>query len=134
MQNITSATELKDAIQLLEVEQAVKRQLLKEQFHITYESLKPINILKSTLKDIISAPSLPENILGAAIGLASGYLTKKIAVGFSGNIFRKLMGSVLQFGVTNVVARNPEAIKSFGNFIIQHFLRKKEKDINKSRE
>jgi hypothetical protein len=134
MQNITSIIELKDAIQLLEVEQAIKRQLLKEQFRITHESLKPINILRSTVKDIISSPSLPGNILGATIGLASGYLTKKIAVGFSGNIFRKLFGSLLQFGVTNVVAQHPDAIKSFGKFIIQHLAQKKETNTNKSRD
>jgi hypothetical protein len=134
MQNITSSTELKDAIQLLEVEQAVKRQLLNEQLRITFESLKPVNILKSTFKDIISSPSLPGNILNATIGLASGYLTKKIAVGFSSNIFRKLFGNVLQLGVTNVVAKNPDTIKSFGKFIVEHLARKKEKDINKSGE
>ena len=46
MQNITSTAGLKNAIQLLEAEQAVKGQLLKEQFYITYESLKPVNLLK----------------------------------------------------------------------------------------
>jgi hypothetical protein len=132
MQNITSSTELKDAIQLLEVEREVKRQLLIQQFHITYESLKPINILKSTVKDIFSSPSLGEDILGTTIGLASGYLTKKIAVGFSGNIFRKFLGSVLQFGVTNVVAQHPDAVKSFGKFILQHLAHKKETNTNKS--
>ena len=126
MQNITSTAELKNAIQLLEAEQAVKGQLLKEQFYLTYESLKPVNLLKSTLKDIASSPYLIDNILGTAMGLATGYLSKKIVVGASGNIFRKLFGSVLQFGVTNVVAQHPDAIKSFGQFIFQHIFRKKE--------
>ena len=131
MQNITSTAGLKNAIQLLEVEQAVNGQLLKEQFHLTYESLKPVNLLKGTLKDISSSPYLIDNILGAAMGLATGYLTKKIIVSKSGNMFRKLIGSVLQFGVTNIVAQHPDAIKSFGRFISQHIFRKKEMNSEK---
>jgi hypothetical protein len=126
MQNITTIAELKDAIQILEVEQTVKWQLLKEQFHVTYESLKPVNLLKSTFTDIATSPFLIENILGNVVGLATGYLSKKIFVSFSGNIFRKLFGSVLQVSVKNIVAQHPDAIKAFGQFIIQHFLHKKE--------
>ncbi len=126
MQNINSVAGLKNAIQLLEVEQAINGQLLKEQFYLTYESLKPVNLLKGTLKDITSSPYLIENILGTAIGLATGYLSKKIVVGASGNIIRKLFGSVLQLGVTNAVAQHPDGIKSIGQFIFQHIFRKKD--------
>jgi hypothetical protein len=128
MQNITSATGLKNAILLLEDDQAVKGQLLKEQFYLTYESLKPVNLLKRTLHDISSSPDLLDNILGTSVGLASGFLSKKVFVGASGNIIRKLLGSVLQFGVTNVVAQHSDTIKSIGQVIFQHFLHKKEKN------
>ncbi|MEI6049922.1 MAG: hypothetical protein WCS03_13535 [Bacteroidota bacterium] len=126
MHNITSIAGLKSAIQLLEAEQVVKGELLKEQLYFTYDSLKPVNILRKTLKDISNSPDLTDNILGTATGLASGYLSKKIFVGSSGNMFRKLIGSLLQFGVTTVVSQHPDAIKSFGQFILHYFLRKKE--------
>ena len=126
MQNITSTLALKDAIQLLEADQAVKGQLLKEQFYITYKSLKPVNLLKNSLHDISSSPYLIDNILSTAMGIASGFLTNKIFVGRSGNIVRNLLGTILQFGVTNVVAQHPAAIKSIGEIIMQFFLRKKE--------
>jgi hypothetical protein len=126
MQEISSFTGLQNAIQLLEAEQAEKRQLLKEQLYITYESLKPLNLIKGALNDISSSPNLLHNILGTVIGLGTGYVSKKIVVAGSANLFRKLLGSVLQFGVTNVVAQHPEAIKSIGQFILQHFFNKKE--------
>ena len=126
MQKITPTDELKNAIQLLEVEQAANWQLLKEQLHLSFESLKPVNILKSTLKEVASSPYLIDNIIGNAVGLATGYLSKKIVIGASGNIFRKLFGFVLQFGVTNFVAQHPDAIKSIGQFILQHVFQKKE--------
>lgn len=127
MENITSIAELKKAIQLLEMEQAITRQLLIDQFLLTYESLKPVNILKNTLKDISSSPYLIENIIGTALGLGTGYLSKKIIVGASGNIIRKIFGSVLQFGVTNLVAKHPDAIKSIGQFMYQHVIHRKDR-------
>lgn len=126
MQGITTYKGLQDAIQLLKEEQTVKSQLLKEQLNTTYESLKPLSLLKSALKDISSSPGLGENLLGSAVGLASGYLSKKIFIGTSGNLLRKLIGSVLQYGVTNVVTKHPDAIRTFGKFIMEHLVRNKE--------
>jgi hypothetical protein len=126
MHNVTSLDELKNAIQLLEAEQAIKRQLLKEQLIITYDSLKPINILRRTLKEITSSQDLRDNILGTASGIASGYLSKKIFIGTSGNIFRKLIGSILQLGVSSVVSNHPDFIKTLGHTILQYLLRIKE--------
>jgi hypothetical protein len=128
MQNITNKAGLKSAIQLLEAEHAVSGQMLKEQFYLTYESFRPVNIIKSTLKDIAASPYLVDNILSTTMGLATGYISKKIIVGASGNMFRKLLGSLLQFGVTTLVAKNPDAIKSLGQLIFQYFSRKKEKN------
>jgi hypothetical protein len=125
MQNITSAAELKDAIQLLEAEQSIKGQLLREQLFLTYESLKPANLLRNALKEISSTPYLIDNISGTAMGMLGGFLSKKIFVGTSGNLMRKLFGSVLQIGVTNLVSQNSEIIKSVGQALIRHFFQKK---------
>ena len=126
MQEITSALALQDAIQLLESEQEIKKQLLKEQFYITYESLKPLSLLTSAISELSSSPFMADDLSGTAIGLVSGYLTKKIFVGTSGSLIKKLAGSILQFGVSNVVAQHSDTIKSVGQAIFQHFLHKKE--------
>ena len=125
MQNRSSTAVLKDTIHLLEVEQEIEWGLLKEKFHLTYESLKPVNLLKSAIRDVALSPYLIDNIIGAAVGLATGYLSKKIVVGTSGNIIRKFFGFLMQLGVTNTVAQHPDSIKSIGQFIYQHFLRNK---------
>ena len=130
MQNISSIDDLKIAIQFLEAEQAIKGQQLKEQFLLTFDSLRPVNLLRSTLHDVVSSPNLRVDFLDTVIGLATGFLSKKIVVGASGNLIRKLFGSVLQFGVTNAVARHPGAIKAFSRFIIEHIFRKKEMNPN----
>ena len=127
MQNINYTEELKKSIEILEVDQNLSRYLLKEQFITTYESLKPVNLLKNTLNEVISSPDLMDNLLGTLVGMSTGYLSRKFVVGASGNVFRKLIGSVLQFGVTNIIAQHPDAIKSVGQFVIERVFKKKEK-------
>ena len=129
MENITCAAELKIAIQTLKFEQEIQGKLLKEEFLITIESLKPVNIIKNTLHDITQSPYFIDNVLGAVTGLVSGYLSKKIAVGTSHNLIRKMVGAFLQFGVTNLVAKNTDVLKTVGNFFIQKFLHKNESNI-----
>jgi hypothetical protein len=128
MQNITTAEGLKDAILLLEIEQDEKLQVLRNQIVVTYEALKPLNLLKRTIHDITTSPDLLENLFGSAMGLTTGLISKKILVGGTGNLMRKLFGTLLQFAVTNIVTRHPDAIKTVGQFIVQTLSRRKEKN------
>jgi hypothetical protein len=113
----------------LEVQLAYEEQLLKEQFNLTYEHFKPVNLLKSTIQEIAASPYLVDNIIATAVSLATGYLSKKIVIGTSGNIFRKFLGLLMQLGVTNTVAQHPDTIKSIGQYIYQHFIRNKREEI-----
>lgn len=130
IQNISNATELKSAIEFLEIEKKVKELLFKEQVLLSYEKMKPANLIKTTLNDVVTSPNLLDNIIGASVGMATGYLAKKIVIGTTGNFIKNIIGSILQVGVTKVVAQNPDAIKSFGQFVIQHIFPKKSKESN----
>ena len=125
MEPITNRNELKNAIQNLEIDQLIIEMELKEQVYLTVESLKPVTLIKSTLHKVTSSSYLIDNILGASVGLASGYVSRKLVVGGSHNIIRKLFGTIIQFGVTNVVAQRSGQIKSIGEFIYKRFLQKK---------
>ena len=125
--NITCAAELKLAILETRFEQTVQGELLKEELLNTFESLKPVSIIKNTLNEITSSPYLVENMFGAVTGLIGGYISKKIAIGGSQNVFRKILGSVVQFGVTNLVAQHPEALKNMGQIVLQKIFHKHEK-------
>ncbi|MDZ4664059.1 MAG: hypothetical protein SGJ15_04220 [Bacteroidota bacterium] len=112
MIKITSVTELKESIYLLEIKQAHEALLLKEQFKQTVENLRPINLIKDKLSDIISSPNLKHDVINGVLGLAAGYLSKKIVVGSTHNPLKKLLGAVLQMGVTSLVSKNADGIKS----------------------
>jgi hypothetical protein len=132
MENINSVAELKLVIQAKQLEHAIQEQLLKEQFFVTFDSLKPVNLIKSTLSEITSSPYLIDNMVGAVVGMAGGFISKKIAVGRSHNLVRKIMGSVLQFGVTNMVAQHQDVLKSIADLLIHRLFHKKENNPEKT--
>jgi len=126
MEKITSVAGLKNAIQVLEDEQVVKGQILKEQFYLTYESFKPGKLIGLTLKEMVSSPYLIDNVIDTGISLATGYLSRRIVVGASGNIIRRLIGTLVQVGVTKLVAKQAGNIKSIGQLAFQQIFRRKE--------
>jgi len=119
MQIINSALSLRAAIVELESKQAYEGKLLREQFHIAYNSLKPLNLIKSTFKEAAESDELKDNIINTSVGLTSGYISKKIFVGFSNSPLKKLLGTVLMFGITNLVSKNTEIIKLLGKKIFR---------------
>jgi len=125
MQKIASAADLKDAIQLLEAEQVEKGRIVKEQLYTTFETLKPANLIANALNDIKKSPYLIENILGAATGLITGFYSNKLIFNPRGNKLKKLIGVILQFGVTNLVARNQGTIRSIGQVLFKHLAGRK---------
>ena len=115
----TRTERLRHAIATVEAKQAQELQSLKEQYHLTYESLKPVNLIKNTLHDAATSPELKNNLLNNIIGLASGYLSRKVLIGRSSGPVKRLFGTLMQFAVTNFVARHSDKIKSAGENILQ---------------
>jgi len=118
---------LAERIFFLQNKQAQELKLLKEQFHIAYESLKPINLVKSTWREITESPEIKNNLLSNAIGLTTGYLSKKVLMGFSHNPIKKIFGALLQFAIANVVSKHSETIKSAGGDFLHRILNHKSK-------
>jgi hypothetical protein len=132
MENISSAIDIKNAIRFLEADQEVKGQLLRTQVNHTFESLKPVNMLKNAVKELSSSPFLMSNIVGAVAGLATGYFSKRVVFGASKNIFKRMLGIALQFGVTNIIARHPDDIASYGQVLLERFIHKKKPPVDQA--
>lgn len=123
MNNKNQTEALNKAIEVLQKKKDIEFELLKEQFHITYESLKPINLIKSTLADVASSPELKNNVLNNLIGLTTGYISKKVLLGSSRNPIKILLGSLFQFAIAKVVSKHTESIKSTGENILFNILK-----------
>jgi hypothetical protein len=130
MQKINSRLELREAILILEEKQREQGQILKAEIHLAYESIQPINILKNTLKEVFVSPDLKEDILNTSMSWAMGFFSKHFFEGVSHSPFKKLLGNVLMFGVTNVVERNPEFFKNFGAYLFNSIKNKFSDNIN----
>lgn len=126
MQKITTVDELRGTILLLEIKQANEKALLNEQFETTLENLKPANLIKNTLKDLNSSPDFKGGLLNTALSIGAGYLSKKVTVGSSGGPLKQVLGSLIQMGVTTLVSKNADGIKSKTMSVISNLFRKKE--------
>jgi hypothetical protein len=118
MEKNTAITDLKETIRALENKKVSEWAALKEEFLITAENLKPINILKKTLKKAVSAPELKDNIINTAIGLTTGFVAKKTLIGKTYNPLKKMLGVVLEMTVANKIAKHADKIKAFGNIVL----------------
>jgi hypothetical protein len=112
MEKINSEAGLKAAILKLEARQADDGKMLKEQLNSTYESMRPVNLIKSTFHEVAASEALKDKIVNASIGLAAGYVAEKLFEGVTSGPLKKLLGAGLMFGVTNVVTKNPDIVKS----------------------
>jgi hypothetical protein len=111
MYNISSKHDLEEAILVIENEVEEQHDLLTDHLRLIYESYKPVNIVRDVFKEVVTSDELRSNIITAAMGLSTGYLTKKIFFGKSRNPIKSLLGYFLQYGVANTFI-NPSRILS----------------------
>ena len=119
-----AAVQLQQLIRTKEDELELERRLLKITFQSAIEKLKPINIIKNSIKEVITAPNLQNNIINNVIGLASGFLTKKLIVGKTHNPISKLLGMLIEVGVANKVTANADGIKSIASLLLNKVMTK----------
>ena len=124
----TAVESLKGSIRLLEIQQAEEGKILKEQFKATYESLKLVNLVKSSLKELTESVEIKNNLFESIVSIVTGYLTKKLMISSSSNPFKKILGALIQLGVTNLVAKNAESIRTYITELIDKFLHPTEEE------
>jgi hypothetical protein len=135
MQTIITEDDLRIAILQLEDTQAEEGKVLKAQFLVAVESIKPINLIKSVFTEAVESEDLQRNLVNSSIGLSAGYITKVLFQGISHSPLRKILGTALMFGIKNLVAQNPEAIKTGGRIFfktIRDLLSSKDKKARES--
>ena len=104
--NYLNETDLLDQMILtLKIKKSDEFDSLKEQFQITYESIKPLNLIKNAFIDCTEAPALKNNLLNTLISLSTGYLSKKIIVGKTHNPIKRILGSLFQIVITTAISK-----------------------------
>src|SRR6185312_2892188 len=106
---IANTSDLSTAIKRLERRRNFLGEDLKDHFHIVLEELKPTNILKNTLYEVQESTTLKHNLLKVAIGLGAGYFSRKMVIGKSAGLVKKALGTALQYGITNFIAKKNDS-------------------------
>ncbi len=125
MNKLSPTEDLNQRISSLQNKKVEDLRIMKEEFHTVYESMKPMNLIKNAIHEISTAPDLKNNLVDGAIGLGTGFLTKKLLIGNSINPIKNIIGNVLEFAIANVVSKHTDSIKSTGINLIQKFLNRK---------
>jgi hypothetical protein len=114
MQEINSEASLREAILTLEARWTDEGAALKEEFRTTLEAFKPMNLVKSTILDLVTTSDPGPNVMTTVAGLTTGYLGKVLVGSITRSPFKSFLGNAAMYGITNFVARNPEKVKSLG--------------------
>ncbi len=120
MSTITNSAQLKALIQQKEIENKEEGKKLKEDFLLTYENLKPINIIKNSLKKVFQSNEVQSDLVSSAISMAANYAASK----FEPKQTTKSSLSSLSQMALSAIANNPETVKSVGSQIIDLIFRK----------
>jgi len=77
MSTIATMEELKTAIRELEDQDYVNEQFMRRRVEEIVYKLKPVNIIKNLLHDVIKGPETKSNLLRMAAGVATSFVIKR---------------------------------------------------------
>ena len=103
---INNSIDLETAILSLIQKNKVQTTALKNQFTEVVESLKPARLLKAAVNNIAENPGIAKVAVGTIVAVEAGVLSRKLIVGKSGNILRRVIGKVVEFTVAKSVLSN----------------------------
>ena len=125
--DIHNSSELRMAIAGLERKRRQQEMELSLAFDDFRENIKPINLVRNAFHSIAATPNLGGRLLNAGLGVGIGIVSKKIFMGSGpANLFKKLAGTILEFAMAGIAAKNSDKIKSAGRGLI-HFLSRNRK-------
>jgi len=124
MRSKNETDSLNELIILEERKHDTQLELLKEQFHIAYESVKPVNLIKSVLHEVTASPEIKNDMASNVIGLGTGFLSKRLLVDGSHSPIKRVIGTVVQFAIANLVSKHSDTIKTIGSNLLKHFFNK----------
>jgi len=108
MKTIDKKVELMERIIFLENKQSHELQLLKEQFQVTYESIKPLNLIKNTLHEVVSSSDIRKDLFNGVINLTTGYVTKKLFMDSKDSPVKNVLQTAMKFVLKNFVGKKQE--------------------------
>lgn len=105
MKAINQKNQLATKIALLKNKQAVDFSNLKNQYHVTIDSFKPINLIKNSIEEALAVPSLKSNIIKGTVGFGVNYLVNNFVNPDFKTTKKSILGKTFQFIVRNFIVK-----------------------------
>lgn len=127
MKKTNETDSLNELIALYEQKHDYELKALKDQFHVAYESLKPINLITSLFHEVTASPEIKNDLASNALGLGAGFLSKQLFGRYTNHPIKRIIGTAGQFVIGNLVAKHADTIKTIGGNLIRNFFNKAER-------
>jgi hypothetical protein len=111
MEKFSEIEQLEEKILLLERQKKQAWNQFNEQIQISIEELQPFQQIKKSITNFTSSVELKREIIPSLISIAAGMLTNKLVVGKSKNPIQIMAGSIVQFGITQLLIKNKDVIQ-----------------------
>ncbi len=122
---INNHKDLKQAIAALEQKKLQQQEMLIQQLHVTYQGLKPTNLLKEGFDKLLqNSGAVTSGAVKTAAGIGIGMLTKKFFFGKHSSIATKLAGTALDLFLTKKAVDNTDTIKAYGTAVYNNLFKK----------
>src|ERR1700750_2293397 len=105
MKRRSATAEVNEKIALLKIREVQELDALKQQFHATIDSLKPVNLIKNSIKNATSSPGIKSTLVKGALGLATAYFSKRIFLRAAQKPVKKIVGSLIGMGIARFITK-----------------------------
>lgn len=111
---IKSSEQLDEVILQLTAKSKLQQQELRFHFDQALETIKPANLIKSTVSDLTHSPGFLKTAITGGLAIGAGLLSKKLIVGRSGGFLKRLAGMAATFALKKTIAKNSNKITATG--------------------
>lgn len=111
---INSSEQLDEVILQLTAKSKLQQQELRFHFDQALETIKPANLIKSTVSDLTHSPGFLKTAITGGLAVGAGLLSKKLIVGRSGGFLKSLAGMAATFALKKTIAKNSNKITATG--------------------
>lgn len=118
MSQIRSVAQLRQEIAALEALGAEQKVKMIADFDLCYETYRPSNLIKGTLKELFGLSSLMDNFSKYAAGIAGAFIIQRYFFGKTAGSIKRISGTLIQYLLGKLLTADMGSIKSYGLSLI----------------
>ncbi len=114
---LTETEKLYRLIREWELKKILQEEELKEEVKLTIHNLRPAQLAKNLFNDMFHSPEVRQNAVSTVAGLAAGFISKKLLIRKSSSVIKRILGTLVQIGITKFVSKKINAEKNGGEYL-----------------